>query len=82
MRPVHFAQAALIAGFISVMWEELVSRSGTVFNDDTAYRFGFLFVAVLIVQALLRRRGRSEPPVEPDAPNAPNTREAAKDPSP
>jgi hypothetical protein len=56
LRAVDLAQAALIAGFASVLWEELVAQSPSVLNEDTAYRFGFLFVAVLIVKLVLRRR--------------------------
>lgn len=77
LRPVDFAQAALIAGFIAVMWEEMVTRSGTVFSDDTAYRFGFLFVATLVVKLLLQRR--SEPA---EAPGQARPADSVKDPSP
>ena len=81
MRPVDFAQAALIAGFIAVMWEEMVSRTGTVFNEDTAYRFGALFVAVLVVKWVLRKR--SEPAeASPVASDPARPADSAKDPSP
>jgi hypothetical protein len=56
LSPVDFAQAALIGGFGAVLWEELVLQSPTVLNEDTAYRFGFLFAAVLIVKLVLHRR--------------------------
>lgn len=79
LRAVDFAQAALVAGFVAVMWEEMVTRSGTVFHDDTAYRFGFVFMAVLVVK-LLRRR--SEPAEPAERPDQARPADSAKDPSP
>jgi hypothetical protein len=58
LRAVDFAQGALIAGFASVLWEELVARSPSVLNDDTAYRFGFLFVIVMLWKVVRARRAR------------------------
>lgn len=84
LRAVDFAQAALVAGFAAVLWDELVLRSATVFSEDTAYRFGFLFVAVLLLKRAWRRRG-TEADATPDsadaAPGAPPP-VSPKDPAP
>ena len=59
LRAVDFAQGALIAGFASVLWEELVARSPSVLNEDAAYRFGFLFVIVMLWKVVRARRGEA-----------------------
>ena len=65
LRAVDFAQAALIAGFASVLWEELVRQSPSVLNEDAAYRFGFLFVIVMLWKlARSRRRADAAGPEE------------------
>jgi hypothetical protein len=73
LRAVDFAQGALIAGFTSVLWDELVVRSPSVLNEDTAYRFGFLFVIVMLWKVVRARRA---------APDAEEQREAGPAPDP
>lgn len=64
LRAVDFAQGALIAGFASVLWDELVVRSPSVLNEDTAYRFGFLFVIVMLWKAVRASRAPADPDPE------------------
>jgi hypothetical protein len=75
LRAVDFAQGALIAGFASVLWEELVARSPSVLNEDAAYRFGFLFVVVMLWKFVRARRAG-------EAADAEEHREAGRMPDP
>jgi hypothetical protein len=75
LRAVDFAQGALIAGFASVLWEELVARSPSVLNEDAFYRAGFLFVVVMLWKFVRSRRAG-------EAPDAEEHREAGEMPGP
>jgi hypothetical protein len=73
LRAVDLARAAVIAVLAALLWDELVVRAADAPNADTAYRAGFLFVAVLVAQVV--RRGRRQEPSTPAAP----TPESPKD---
>jgi hypothetical protein len=75
LRAVDFAQAALIAGFASVLWDELVVRSPSVLNEGTAYRFGFLFVIVMLWKVVRARRAGPDPEGQREAGAAPDSNE-------
>jgi hypothetical protein len=75
LRAVDFAQGALIAGFTSVLWDELVVRSPSVLNEDTAYRFGFLFAIVMLWKVARALRAAPDPEEQREAGPAPDPTE-------
>jgi cytochrome b561 len=68
------ALAAVIAMLVVTFWQSMSSDDPNIFNDEFSYRFGFVFMAVLIVR-FVRRRRASEPEFEPQNQKAPQASE-------
>jgi len=65
------ALAAVVAMVVVTFWQAMSSGDPQIFNDEFSYRFGFVFMAVLIVRYLRRRRTDTENQNAPQASEEP-----------
>jgi len=68
------ALAAVVAMVVVTFWQAMSSDDPQVFNDEFGYRFGFVFMATLIVRYAQRRRS-AEPDSDPQNQKAPRASE-------